>query len=392
MGLKKFSAAKIFDGRSFLEAGQVLILKNDKVEAFIQMADAGEDVQFVDGILCPGFVNSHCHLELSHLKNVIPSKTGLLPFIEAILKNRDAHPEKIQAAIAAGQQEMWENGIVAIGDICNTTDTLIEKSKGIIQYRNFIELIGFIPGNADKIFDEGQKVWRLFQENENFSGPAGIAPHAPYSVSKNLLKKINRAMVDGITSIHSQESMEENHFFEGDKTLFTDFYKLLNMDITFFEASGKSSVQTYLPWLPDISKILMVHNTFMDADDIHFIQQNMLNNPQEIFCCLCPNANLYIEDQLPPIHLFREKNLQLVLGTDSLASNFSLNTMDEINTIRQYFPAIPLSEILQWATLNGAKALGFEQSLGSFEKGKQPGVNALISSTQTDTLSVKRIV
>lgn len=95
--------------------------------------------------------------------------------------------------------------------------------------------------------------------------------------------------------------------------------------------------------------------------------------PQTFFC-LCINANQYIENALPPIEMLRKNNCTIVLGTDSLASNWSLNILDEIKTIKQNFPAIALEEMLQWATINGAKALQMENDLGSFEKGKKPGV------------------
>ena len=95
---------------------------------------------------------------------------------------------------------------------------------------------------------------------------------------------------------------------------------------------------------------------------------------QQLFFCLCPNANLYIENSLPPIELFREQQCKLVLGTDSLASNHGLDILDEIRTIQRQYPQVPLEEMLKWATLNGAEALQLDRNLGSFDKGKKPGV------------------
>ena len=166
MAYRKISADVLFTGYTLLPPGQALILNDNTIEAIIPVEAAGEDLQYFPGILCPGFINSHCHLELSHLKNVIPTGTGLIPFIEAILKNRDAPPGKIREAMAAGQEEMWANGIVAVGDICNTTDSLPVKSKGKILYRNFIELLGFIPGTADRVYTAGRQVLAAFRENE----------------------------------------------------------------------------------------------------------------------------------------------------------------------------------------------------------------------------------
>jgi imidazolonepropionase-like amidohydrolase len=86
---------------------------------------------------------------------------------------------------------------------------------------------------------------------------------------------------------------------------------------------------------------------------------------------------------MPPIELLRANNAEIVIGTDSYASNWSLNILDELKTIQKQFPSIPLSEMLGWATMNGARALQMEKSLGSFEKGKKPGI-VLIEGISTN--------
>ncbi|HEU0063840.1 MAG TPA: amidohydrolase family protein, partial [Flavisolibacter sp.] len=101
---------------------------------------------------------------------------------------------------------------------------------------------------------------------------------------------------------------------------------------------------------------------------------------------LCPNANLYIENKLPSIDVINSKTDAIVLGTDSLASNWTLSILDEIITIQKNFPGIELKELLKWATSNGAKALQMDKELGSFEKGKKPGVIQIVNN------KVKRIL
>src|SRR4029078_1276708 len=97
-----------------------------------------------------------------------------------------------------------------------------------------------------------------------------------------------------------------------------------------------------------------------------FSVQHTVKTKQEIFWCLCPNANLYIENALPPIELFRQNNCNIVLGTDSYSSNTSLNILDELKTLQKNFPSIAFEEMLPWATSNGAKALGIASKFGSF--------------------------
>jgi cytosine/adenosine deaminase-related metal-dependent hydrolase len=93
-----------------------------------------------------------------------------------------------------------------------------------------------------------------------------------------------------------------------------------------------------------------------------------------LFLCLCPNANLYIENRIPDIPLFLKHTDRIVLGTDSLASNHQLSILEEIKSIKKIFPVITSAEMLVWATSNGAAALSFDARLGDFSKGKTPGV------------------
>ncbi len=132
-----------------------------------------------------------------------------------------------------------------------------------------------------------------------------------------------------------------------------------------------------------------MHNTFTTEQDIRFAQA--AHPGGALYWTLCVNANQYIEHRMPPIDLLRQQGCLLTLGTDSLASNHRLSILDEMKTIAQYFPAIPVTELLQWATYNGACALGMDNLLGSFEKGKQPGVNC-IAGIQNNALTATAAV
>ena len=144
----------------------------------------------------------------------------------------------------------------------------------------------------------------------------------------------------------------------------------------FIKKTGVNSIQSTLPKFPLSQKILFVHNTFTTQSDIQFIKSQISNLRSQIYFCTCPNANLYIENKLPDYSLFIRENVQMTIGTDSLASNWSLSILDELKTISKYFPEIPLHTLLIWATKNGADFLGLNQ-LGTIEKGKKPGLNLL---------------
>lgn len=381
MSYLKYSANQLFTGTELLDNNAVLITTKDgTIEAIVSIEDAGENVQTFDGIVSPGFVNAHCHTELSHLKDCIPTKTGLTNFILEIVQQRNASNEIIAQAVQNAENEMLQNGIVAVGDICNNTHSLLQKKQSKLQWYNFIEAAGWLPQVAQSRFEVMQQVAEQFAK---LPYQYAIVPHAPYSVSNELWQLINHNFLYKTISIHNQETLAEDELFMKGTGSFVDMYTKMRIEHSTFKPTKESSFKTCLPKLKNAKQLLFVHNTFTQQEDVDFLIDAKLQSAA--FFCLCVNANLYIENTLPNIELLRKNKLNIVLGTDSLASNHSLNLLDEMNTIQQHFPQIPLAEILQWATLNGAKALQMDDTLGSFEKGKKPGV-VLIQNKQAKRL------
>ena len=368
---RKFRADQIFTGHEILPGGRVLITDQEGViKDIVNIEDAGDGIEIFDGILTPGFVNCHCHLELSHLKGFIPKQTGLVDFVFKIVTERHFEEEQILAAIEAAENEMIQNGIVAVGDICNNTFTIPQKVKGNLHYHNFIEASGFDPSIATHRFQRSLDFYNAYKKEL----PANsIVPHAPYSVSPELFGMINNLPGNHLLTIHNQEIPDENELFEKGTGDLLKMYEKMNIDISFFKPSGKTSLQTYLPYFTKEQSIILVHNVSTFEKDIEFTKRQTKNYKLQTFFCLCPNANLYISNKLPDINLFSDHN-NIVLGTDSLASNDRLSILEEIRTLQQNFATLKPATLLQWATLNGARALGIENMYGSFEKGKKPGV------------------
>ena len=384
---QKFKADQVFTGTQLVDgADKVLITKADgTIDAIVPVSEAGEDVQELEGILSPGFVNAHCHLELSHLKNVIPAHTGLQEFVKQIVALRKVDEHVIADAIEKAEDEMFQNGIVAVGDICNTLDTLDQKIKHRIAYYSFVELYDLDPTRAHDKIIAGLDIQNTFQEN---CIRASLVPHAPYSVSYNLWKLLTEHFESHTISMHNQETKDENDFFQTKTGSFLGMYERTKVSLDFFEATGLSSVRSVLPYFKNAHRSILVHNSFTSVEDIQAVQKEMPNS----FWCICANANQYIEQTMPPIELLRSQKVNIVMGTDSYASNWSLNMLDEIRTIQNHLPQIPLEELLGWATINGAKALQMDKGLGSFEKGKKPGIvlieglskeNKIIESTSS---------
>lgn len=363
----------------------VIALRNDGTIEEVLSAEEAEaeniqHIQFYEGILVPGMVNTHCHLELSHLKGKIPMHTGLPGFVQQVMQQRHSSAEEIERAMFRADEEMYANGIVAVGDISNQTVSKEVKLQSKIYYHTFVEAMGFNPAKATEIIANAKLTREAFAPLK-----ATIVPHAPYSVSAELFNEINA--VSGITgesiSIHNQETADENAFFESKTGHFLKLYDFLGLDISFFEAQGKSSLQTYLPRLSAAPRTLLVHNTFTSSADLKFAAAAH----QLLFWCLCPNANLYIEGRLPDIALLKDAGATLTLGTDSLASNQQLSILAEMYSLQER-AEVSFDELLRWGTLNGAAFLGIDAIYGSFEKGKKPGLN-LITETEDRRLTAE---
>ncbi|HEY6503365.1 MAG TPA: amidohydrolase family protein [Chitinophagaceae bacterium] len=372
MAYKKFRADQLFDGYTLHNDQQVLVTTEEGVvEAIVPLNEAGDDVQQVNGILSPGFINCHCHLELSHMKGLISEGTGLVDFVLQVVSQRHFPEEEILQAIEKAEDEMLANGIVAAGDICNNLLTLPQKAKGRIYYHNFIEASGFDPKIAGQRFERSVEFFREYAKYYSLPVESNsIVPHAPYSVAEELWEKIIRFPGNHLMSIHNQEAHGEDELFQKGNGDLLRLYEKMGIDISSFKPSGKSSLQSYLPKFLKNQSVILVHNVHTTEDDLLFAKEY----DNKLTWCFCPNANLYITGQLPAVDLFTKHGYDIALGTDSLASNHQLSILEEIKTLRNHFPGISANQLLTWATINGAKALQMENLLGSFEKGKQPGV------------------
>lgn len=390
--MRKIAATYIFPGNKPPIKNGILICKPNGtiVDIIDNKGELKEEsgLEFYSGILVPGFVNTHCHLELSHLEGKIEEKTGIGGFVGKINTLRNEDTVSIEKAIKITDRKMWAAGTAAVGDISNSILTIDTKQKSKIFYHTFVESFGFHPSRAEIAFEYAKFVCSEFQDN-NLS--VSIVPHSPYSVSEPLFKKIKENALNekSILTIHNQESRAEAQFFEdGTGAIANHIQNNLGIDISHWKPTGKSSITSILKFLPPESQLILVHNTFTEKPDLDELRKN--RSPKNTFFALCLNSNLYIENQLPPVSLFQNENLNICLGTDSLASNHQLSILSEMVTLQQNFPEIELTELITWATLNGAKALGIEKDFGSFEPGKKPGVN-LISGVDFRSMKLTKL-
>ena len=320
------------------------------------------------GALVPGFVNAHCHLELSHLRGRVDTGTGLLPFLRAVVTLRDVDSAEIEAAIRRADRAMWEAGTQAVGDISNAADTAAVKVASPIRYYTFVEVFDFLQGGAmaREVLAKAEAVYVAQPE------PKRYVPHAPYTVSAELHALLRAANPPGGTvSLHNQEVADEDALFRDGTGGFVDFYRDFGFSLAGFAPAGKTSLAATLPHLNPAQRTLLVHNTQTTAEDVERAEDW---SAAGVSWVTCPNANLYIENRLPDYAMLRERATRVCVGTDSLTSNWQLDILEEIKTIQRYQSFLDTRELVQWATLNGAEAVGFDAQLGSLTPGKRPGL------------------
>jgi cytosine/adenosine deaminase-related metal-dependent hydrolase len=382
------TADRIYNGKQWLPSGSAIEVAEDGTIVAIHEQASNTEAIHYSGVITPGFVNVHCHLELSHMKDVIPQHTGLIPFLQQVMQKRGIHSEEEKkVARHAAFQELRNNGVVAVGDIANTFDTSDLRSSGAMHFHTFVEAIGFNP-QPQKQFDYALHVYEQFKaqhQPDTTRLSQSIVPHAPYSISQAMFTLIDKHDSSSILSIHNQESKAEDEFYLLKKGTVRELLSSLGINDEFFIPSGKSSLQTYLQWISNTHPVIFVHNTYTTLTDVE-VANTLIN---EVYWCLCPKANLYIENTVPDVPMFIKANADICIGTDSLSSNTELSILSELKTIKRHFPSIDWEQLLKWGTYNGAKALRLSDIVGSIEPGKKPGL-VHISSLNGDS-SIKVI-
>ena len=336
-------------------------------------ADPAEEDVFLDGAVIPGFVNAHCHIELSYMWKLFRKGTGMAGFIDQINALRDtASLEDKLADIQTWMDRLWQRGVTAMADISNGADSFAIKAASPMYTRTFLEVFGTEPQDCAAVIRDV----KALQEQALACGlDAAPTPHACYTMSPELLTAASaEGLRSGYLSYHSEETPEEDEMIRSGSGPMWENRKRAGMSTP--PVTGTSSLQYFLERLQQVhaapfdEHILLVHEVCMDQEGIDAVKA-ALNHP---FIALCPLSNLFIHNALPPVELLRSNGMKLTIGTDSLSSNDDLDPVAELFCLQENFPQVPLGEMLGWACRNGAEFLGKEAVFGTLEPGKRPGL------------------
>jgi aminodeoxyfutalosine deaminase len=391
--MKYYSAQYIFTNTGTPLKRGIVCTENDgtivSVEGSEGKLEERHSVEFYNGIIVPGFINCHCHLELSYLKNEIEAGSGLPEFLTGITSKRESAKKDNDQAIKDADNEMFKGGVVLCADVCNTSASFKTKKESKIRYINLLEVFGIDKSKAEKRMHE---ILELAQVAEEMDLPYFIVPHSVYSVSFPLLRMIKEhTSSNKVTSVHFMESDDEETLLRSHSGPLMDSYKRFLSPFAGLDIP-ESHIKAITEEITVSGNLILVHNTFAKEEQI-----SKLKERPGLYWCLCPNSNLYIEQKMPPADLFNRESKNILIGTDSLASNTSLSIINELKSIQLHFPDLSLETLIRWATINGAKALGEESTFGSIEPGKKPGLVLLKNADlvnlklQPDTTSCRLI-
>lgn len=370
--MKRFAAQYIITNTGPLLKRSVVTTDDDGTIISIENneGDLNEkhSTEFYNGILIPGFVNCHCHLELSHMKGSMPKGSGLGSFIEHVRNLRD-DKNRLSASASSADNFMFKEGIVLCADICNTADTFKLKNESGIIYINLLEVFGLDPVKAGRRINE---MISLSETAKSMGLSFSLVPHSAYSMSTTLLRLLkSKNSENKVTSIHFMETEGEVTFLNQNRGPLMLSYTRSGLIPPVLE-TAKNHADVILDQITSSGNLILVHNTFADQDTVRAIRKR-----KNLFWCICPNSNIYIENTIPPLNMLINEGCEIVIGTDSLASNASLSILEELKTIQFNFPLITLENLILWATANGAKALDEETRFGKIEPGKKPGLLVL---------------
>lgn len=370
------AAKYIFDGYNFIKNAFISVDDNGYIK---YISKSGESLQeksrmlFYSGILMPGMINSHCHLELSSLKNTNYRQQDLAEFIQSVIKNKKSSISDKDCQYY--DKLMYDLGINFVGDIVNTELSISAKKFSKIYYHNFIEISGLYPEYADKKIKYALDLKNKFTKNNLC---ASIVPHSFYSISKELFDKISKLKNNNLISIHLFESFQEIENFYFSKGNLFKFLKEIYPDYQPFVKNIKEICDKLKEFKN--SNIILVHNTFANHDEYCA--------GKGVFYCLCPNSNLWMHNKLPTKEFVIRNMNKIVIGTDSLASNDKLDLMEEIKTFAYHYNIFDLQLILKLVTSNAAQAFA-NQNYGILKENLKPGV-LLLENADLINLKINR--
>jgi cytosine/adenosine deaminase-related metal-dependent hydrolase len=349
----------LHEGRVAIRGGRVVWVGSagDPGEPDAPLRDLGP------GVLLPGLVNAHCHVELSHLSGRLPFGGGFVPWVEAVVASRGGFGEgEVRGAASNAVRFLEERGTVAVGDVSNTLVHLGILAAARLSAVVFLELLAWEPTKAEAVLAGAGERLTAAAPLLRPGLEVRLAAHAPHSVSPALL----RALVErgGPAAIHLAESRDESVFLERGGGEWPAFLERRGLGHVAFPPPGASPVR-YADRLGVLHpRLVAAHCVHADAPDRETLAR------RGVHVVLCPRSNRNLGVGTADVPALLAAGVHLALGTDSLASVETLDVLEDAVLLHRQFSGLDPAAVVRMATLGGALALGMAD-LGAIAPGKR---------------------
>lgn len=341
--------------------GGELVIENGRIESVrpaLSESPENSVIDLSDCLVMPGFVNAHCHLALSILYNRVPKAEHFPDWaFSLVTQNMKIERGERICHLRAGAEAMLRSGVTAFADYLAMPDLLEEYAALPFRQLAFLEVLGFKSSDAENLAGLLEPVFGASGFPSELRG-LGIAPHAPYSVSPELYRALRR-MADRYGcpfSTHAAEFPEELRLLaDGGGEMRTLLKKLDSWDDD-WKPPGTTPLR-YLAGFGVLKSLVGIHLNHV-ADDIGLLVENSVR------AVFCPGSTRWFgREQWMPVRKLLDAGVAVGIGTDSLASNESLNFFRELRTAEEMLPECARREILEMATAGGARVLGLETGI-----------------------------
>ncbi|MCF8031813.1 MAG: amidohydrolase family protein [Desulfarculaceae bacterium] len=354
-----YTARWVWTGPGGLVPGAAVTLQDGFITAVEAHPPRGTAVTDLgEGLLLPGLVNAHTHLELSGLAGLVPPNGDFVDWLEQMVAMR---PDTLRVggaeATAKAVAGLARDGTALVGDITNTGKAAADLAQAGVSAVSFYEALGAARAEPPQAMAQ----WR-----GTLLSAAAVAAHAPYSVPTERLAGLKARAGDLPFCMHLAESRAEVEFLAGngpegerlDRFLTKRGLRRQDLHLASSTPLGQLEAAKALD-----ASTLLVHGVQLTSAEAKRIARAGAS------LCVCPRSNLGLTKAIAPVEELLAVGVNLALGTDSLASAPDLSLWAEMTALAQAKPNLAPEAILTMATQGGASALGQAGSFGVLAPG-----------------------
>ncbi|MDP9003476.1 MAG: amidohydrolase family protein [Verrucomicrobiota bacterium] len=327
-------------------------------------ADHGADVlDLGERILLPGLINGHCHLDYTMLRGKIPPQNSFNDWIWAInAHKKDLEEEDYLGAITAGFAETERFGTTTIVNLEAFPELVPRLERPQLRTWWCGEMIDIRRPVSVREVSDNLRGW--FESHPDWLGGMGLCPHAPFTASVQLYAEAGATARthDLLLTTHLAESREEMQMFcDANGPLF-DFLQSIGRPMD--DCGNETPLSLLLRRQLIDQRWIVAHLNELSESDFELLSQT-----EKFHIAHCPRSHTFLGHAPFALNKLRALGFNICLGTDSLASNSSLSLFSEMRELLRKEPGISSREVLEMATINGARSLGQGDSLGKIRPG-----------------------